>query len=303
LSFSEVTGRGKLHSPAHVPTPVQNVNIFLGRVIILNTNALPQKTKCRKNKNNIYLGASMITQQIILPNASLSDFVESFWMLQNLSEREHQIIVLPDGRFDIIFMSVDDNFSATLKGLDTEPQQTAIPPNATLFAVSFKLLAIEYLLDVDVHLLLNEGLRLPDGYWEIQTHDLENFDAFYSKASAKLKTFVKPDIDDRKRELFNLIYKSNGTLTVQELSDKVFWSSRQINRYFNQTFGIPLKAYCNIFRFKSSLEHIKKGNLFPELNFADQNHFIREVKKMSGVTPKELSRNHNDRFILLSALG
>jgi AraC-like DNA-binding protein len=92
-------------------------------------------------------------------------------------------------------------------------------------------------------------------------------------------------------------------LSVKELSEKVFWSSRQINRYFQQTFGISLKAYCNIFRFKSSLNHIKKGKLFPELNYADQNHFIREVKKMSGVTPKELSKNQNDRFILLSAIS
>ena len=83
----------------------------------------------------------------------------------------------------------------------------------------------------------------------------------------------------------------------------MFWSSRQINRYFNRIFGISLKAYCNIFRFKSSLNDIKNGELFPTLNFADQTHFIKEVKKMSGVTPKELSKNENDRFILLSSMS
>jgi AraC-like DNA-binding protein len=91
-------------------------------------------------------------------------------------------------------------------------------------------------------------------------------------------------------------------MSIKELSEKVFWSSRQINRYFNQQFGLSLKAFCNILRFRASLEHIAHGKLFPELNFTDQNHFIKEIKRFSGVVPKELSKNKNDRFVLLSVL-
>jgi AraC-like DNA-binding protein len=92
-------------------------------------------------------------------------------------------------------------------------------------------------------------------------------------------------------------------MSVQELSEKVYWSARQINRYFNLQFGVSLKVFCNILRFRMSLEHIAHGQLFPELNFTDQNHFIKEVKKFSGAVPKELFKNQNDRFILLSALS
>jgi len=244
-----------------------------------------------------------IEWKIIKPQNELNDFVESFWMLTNHTDKEHQIVILPDGRFDIIFLLSDkEGFQTTLKGLDTEPEKTTIPANTIFFAVSFKLLAIEYLLEVKVHSLLNKGINLPKNFWEITPNELTDFSAFYEKVSAKMISLIKLTIDNRKRKLFDFIYASNGTLTVKELSEKVFWSNRQINRYFNQTFGISLKAYCNIFRFKSSLYHIKNGKLFPELNFADQNHFIREVKKMSGVTPKELSKNKNDRFILLSAI-
>ena len=250
----------------------------------------------------------MLTNNIewktIKPPNELNDFVESFWMLANRTDKKHQIVILPDGRFDIIFTSLDKGgFQATLKGLDSEPGQTTIPANTIFFAVSFKLLAIEYLLDEKVHWLLNKGVRLPPGFWEITKNDLSDFNAFCEKISTKISERIKPNIDNRKQHLFDLIYKSSGTLTVKELSEKVFWSSRQINRYFNQTFGIPLKTYCNIFRFRSSLNHIKKGKLFPELNFTDQTHFIKEIKRMSGVTPKELSKNQNDRFILLSTLS
>ncbi len=76
----------------------------------------------------------------------------------------------------------------------------------------------------------------------------------------------------------------------------------QINRYFNQQFGISLKTYCNILRFGASFKHISEGKLFPEQNLADQNHFIKEIKKFAGVTPKVLSKNKDDRFVNISAI-
>jgi len=204
---------------------------------------------------------------------------------------------------DIIFsLSTKNIFHGTLKGLDTEPAPTTLLAHTHLFAVSFKLLAIDYLIDFKIPSIINEGVPLPAGFWNITSDDLADFSAFCEKVSAKLISLIKQNIDDRKRNLFDLIYSSNGTLTIRELSEKVCWSSRQITRYFNQTFGISLKAYCTIFRFRSSLQHIKNGQLYPDLNFTDQAHFIKEVKRMSGVTPKELSKNQNDRFILLSTL-
>ena len=246
---------------------------------------------------------SGIEYKIANPTPQLYNFVESFWMLENTSDEVHETVGLPDGRFDIIFSSSPtESFNVMLMGLGTEPMQQTIPPKIIMFAVSFKLLAIEYLLDIKAASILNTAYALPTGFWEIKQSDLNNFENFCAKISGKMLSLIKPDIDSRKQKLFDLIYSSYDSLSVKELSETVFWSSRQINRYFNEQFGISLKAYCNILRFKKSLHHIKKGTLFPELNFTDQNHFIKEVKKFSGVVPKELFKNQNDRFILLSSL-
>ncbi|WP_447643099.1 MULTISPECIES: DUF6597 domain-containing transcriptional factor [Chitinophagaceae] len=37
------------------------------------------------------------------PDKPLDGFVESFWLLCNQSERNKEIIVLPDGRIDLTF--------------------------------------------------------------------------------------------------------------------------------------------------------------------------------------------------------
>jgi len=241
--------------------------------------------------------------KIAKPALFLSDFVESFWMVANLSEGDKPIVILPDGRFDIIFsFSPQEPYHATLTGLGTQPEQNFLPAKIVMFAVSFKLLAIEYLLDFPIADLLDSATRLPDDFWGITARDLDDFDSFCKKISAKMKGLIKSKFDSRKQKLFELIYSSQGSLSVKELSEQVYWSSRQINRYFNQQFGISLKAYCNILRFRASLQQIKEGKLFPEQNFTDQAHFIKEIKKYSGVIPKELRKNKNDRFILFSTL-
>jgi AraC-like DNA-binding protein len=244
-----------------------------------------------------------IEYKIIEADSSISDFVERFWMLTNHSDTEKEIVVIPDGRIDIFFSYSDkEPFHTTLMGLESEPTQTILPAKTVIFAVNLKLLAIEYLLNTSISNILNGIHHLPTDFWEITKEELNDFDSLCIKITKKIKTRIPREIDNRKQNLFNLIYSSNGSLTVTELSEKVVWSSRQINRYFNQMFGLSLKAYCNILRFRASVHHIKEGILFPEQNFTDQAHFIKEVKKLSGVTPKELFRNKNDRFLQFSTL-
>lgn len=241
--------------------------------------------------------------KFIKPDKSLGDVVESFGMFHNASDQPKEVVLVPDGRIDLFFWRTAlEPFQVILIGLETLPDQTSIPPQTLTFAIGFRPLAMEYILSTSIADIINSAKYLPKDFWNFSEDDLKDFDSFHKKASQKVKELLPPELDERKRKLFELIYSSKGELSVTELSEKVSWSSRQINRYFNQQFGLSLKAYCNILRFRASLDHIAKGKLVPELNFADQNHFIKQVKKFSGVPPKELFKNKNDRFVLLSVL-
>jgi AraC-like DNA-binding protein len=237
--------------------------------------------------------------KIALPNPELSEFVGGFWMLVNNSDKDKELAVLPDGRVDVLFSYSDkEPFNAMLMDLDRQSSQTLFASRTTIFAVSFKLLAIEYILETSVANQQNYPLVLSSNFWNINIDDLNDFDHFVKKISGKILDILKgKKIDDKKRKLFENIYTTDGSMTVKELSEKSFWSSRQINRYFNQYIGISLKEYCNILRFKASWPQIKEGKFFPEQNFADQAHFIKTVKKHSGLTPKGLNKNENDRFV------
>lgn len=234
---------------------------------------------------------------LIKPDAALADFVYCFSSLRNLSDFKEGVII-PNGKIDLLFAKTADNsFHIMLMGLETKPKP--MPQNAieAFFAISFNPLALEYIFKESIADFVNSGKELPNNFWDFAITDLNDFEAFSNKATQKIQSLLPNEIDPRKQKLFQLIFATDGEMSIRELSEKVSWSERQINRYFNQQLGISLKTYCSILRFQASLHHIKDGKLAPQLNFTDQSHFIKEIKKLSGVSPKELFKNQNDRFL------
>ncbi|MEO6327642.1 MAG: AraC family transcriptional regulator [Ginsengibacter sp.] len=244
-----------------------------------------------------------IDYNIIKPEESLRDYIKFFWRLNNSGNSDKKVVILPDGYFDIIFFSLNnDPTKALLVGLATEPSEYVIPAKSESFAISFKLPAAEYILHTRLQDLLNQQKYLPAGFWNIKLEQSSDFAGLAERITSIVKELITNNIDNWKQKLFETVYYTEGLATVKQISGEVHWSSRQINRYFNKWFGITLKAYCNILRYRASFKNLREGKLFPEEHFADQAHFIKEIRKYSGVTPKELAKNENDRFIQLSTL-
>jgi AraC-like DNA-binding protein len=235
------------------------------------------------------------------PDNEIADFVSTYWTIEN-STNKNNITLIPDAFFELILSKdADKDFEIWLVGLGTTFEDNKEMPATKMFGISFKLIASEYIFGEPIADIENAAKKLPQNFWDFSESDLNDINQLVEKANKKIKQLIPTGIDIRKKRLFELLYQSKGTISVSKLAGNSFWSSRQINRYFNQQFGISLKSYCNFLRFRNSYEHLKAGKLFPEQNFSDQAHFIREVKKLSGVSPKELSKNENDRFIQFSA--
>jgi len=237
----------------------------------------------------------------IKPDGFLANFVQCFWYYETTNTETHHTI-LPDGYFDLIGEFENDVLEALeLTGIWTQPKNIVIPKNVKFFAIRFKLLAVEYLFQKELKSILDTSINLPFDFWNFDSYKSDEFDRFASEISAKLEASLKHlnQIDNRKLKLFEIVYQQK-VKTVSELSNHIFWNSRQINRYFSSQFGIPLKEFLKIVRCNASYDEISNGNISPQTDFFDQAHFIKEIKKYTGVTPKELSKNKNDRFLQLS---
>jgi AraC-like DNA-binding protein len=235
----------------------------------------------------------------------LTDFVKRFWKFSNPTTEKQHYTILPDGYFDLVVKITNNTIeSISLFGLCTKELEVVIPENTTVFGVCFKPLATEYILKQNIVDTLNTYKDLESNFWNISNIPFDNFQKWTEAITTQMYSELKNGklIDERKQNVFNFLFQSNGSLTIQELSSKVFWNSRQINRYFNERFGLSLKAYSNILRCFASYTQIREGDLFPNADFYDQSHFIKEIKKHTGVNPTELHKNKNDRFLQFSTL-
>jgi AraC-like DNA-binding protein len=242
----------------------------------------------------------------INPKEPLSDYIKSFWKFENPSEKDYFSTILPDGCCDILFILNKNQLQRiSLTGIWTKPVDVINPPDISIIGIRFKPLGIEYIVQQNVSEILNKKRILSNDFWNSDQLNLFDFNGFVDKQTIKMNALLGSGkgVDPRKIDLFNLIFQSNGAIAVEELSDKVNWSRRQINRYFNEKFGISLKAYCNIIKVYESFKDIKKGKLYTYLNYYDQSHFIKEIKKHTGANPKDLKNNQNDRFLQLFTMN
>ncbi|MBE7177258.1 MAG: AraC family transcriptional regulator [Mucilaginibacter polytrichastri] len=245
-------------------------------------------------------GAFQYTRQ--LPAPELAGFVESYWELRYHGDEEKPVILLPDGRIDLSFTRREP-YRLALHGLESRASRAVIPPHTAMMVISFYPTALDLLFAAYLPLRPDSVQVLPADHPLLAPGGANTFADFCIRADTLLpKLLAGSDPDPRKLKLFRQLYASNGAVSVAEASDHAGWSSRQINRWFRSRLGMPLKTYIDILRFRASFGHIREGRLFPEQDFADQSHFIREVRRFAGVSPKALQKNENDRFIQFSTL-
>ena len=238
------------------------------------------------------------------PPESLHFLIESIWMVRNHSEKSVEGIILPDGKIDL-FLYLDHrlNFEIFISGICNEPIVKHPFPKSIMFAVSFYPIAAEFIFKRSFADFQNKKNIKEPGYMGFYMEDMNDFEAFYQKACNTIRLMLTEQIDNRKIKLFDLIVRSKGQLKVGLIAAELGWSSREINRYFRKWFGISLKSYIDIIKFCNSFKEIKSGNFYPDLDYSDQSHFIRAVKKFSGSKPTVLRKNDNDRFIQLTTIS
>lgn len=89
----------------------------------------------------------------------------------------------------------------------------------------------------------------------------------------------------------------HGPLSLAELAATAGIHPVHLSRAFRQCRGITVAAYIRRLRFESSLHQLSTSErplteIALAAGFADQSHFSRTFKKMTGLTPKE----YRDRF-------
>lgn len=88
------------------------------------------------------------------------------------------------------------------------------------------------------------------------------------------------------------IIKSRGNLNIADLSNDCGYSTRYMVKIFEKYVGLSPKLFSRIMRFQYVVQALEV-NEYPhildhiyELGYCDQNHFIKDFKQFSRLTPK-----------------
>lgn len=102
------------------------------------------------------------------------------------------------------------------------------------------------------------------------------------------------------QESLRLIHRNIRSVKVMHLLKKLEISERQFERRFRKTIGLSPYFYIRVIRFQEALNLMQSkkfrrlSDIAFALNFADQSHFIKDIKEFSGLTPKTLSQKVGD---------
>lgn len=95
------------------------------------------------------------------------------------------------------------------------------------------------------------------------------------------------------------IRKTGKTLSLPEVSAYSHLSYRQIERHFQRIAGTSMRSVAQMMRFEifRNMVNTSPGTQLTEIaletGFYDQPQFIRKIKKITGLTPREFVRSEN----------
>ena len=101
--------------------------------------------------------------------------------------------------------------------------------------------------------------------------------------------------------IIGMMDKTNGMIRVSQLCEIYNITPRSLERHFMEEFGLPAKEMLQIFRINKAIRVLAEK---PNANLAglsylsgyfDQSHFIRDIKKITGISPGQLQETDTDR--------
>lgn len=259
------------------------------------------------------------------PSRSLNAFVQAYWTgdFNRNSESGFSQSVVPNGCIELIIHLSDDHCALSKHDAwDLSPEFTLIGLFTTSYEVRFgtrvKVFGIRFYPD-GIHNIFG----IPPGHFLGSYEDcravfgrqlgdycsrLRDTRSLEEKI-ALTETFLTDNLRRHQKQFdytglaAGIIRRHQGLLALEALKERVPISQRQLQREFKIRYGLSPKAYTRLARLNAIQLYMQQTSVpdYSDLayshGFADQSHFIREFKLLTGNNPGAFARER-EKFIV-----
>ncbi len=245
------------------------------------------------------------------PQGDLERFIECFWVIESGDKTVVKQKIIPDGFPEVIF-HYGDKYRININK-KWEVQEKALVAGqikkhfflentgaSGVFGIKFKPAALTHLFDISMSELADKVIPLNS----LKLYGLQSLQKDIQASSghtamvASAKKYLLDIIPGIKKynavidKAIDLIFKSNGTMSVTDMCKELFITERQLQRLFKQYIGLSPKLYSRIIRFNYIFELMKEGktswlDITYHSGYFDQSHFIRDFKSFTGEDPSD----------------
>lgn len=235
------------------------------------------------------------------PHISLQPYIFHYWEMKTRGrlEKKFDHRVVPNGCIDIYFESGSPH-QAFVTGVSNRHSSVSLSREFHYIGICFVPTVAPQLFklngsDLQNHheLLENVAPSLANYIGSVFTPGLsqENIKALLDKHFIREISRLNVKCDSRVLHALHNIFVTNGRLRVESDLD-VGMSIRQLRRVFDTYIGDSPKSFARTVRFQKCLQATvldpTTAKVFYDFGYYDQVHYIKDFKKLYGLTPTEV---------------
>lgn len=246
-----------------------------------------------------------LVYQELYPEMRLQKYIYCYWQFKTSKPltKGFDHIIVADGCIDIFF-ELGGQQDSFVMGFCEKFTEFSLSQSFNYVGVRFLPTMFSQIFKINAKEITNTFENLADVVPSTSSfikehiapqHNLSEIKDMFDKYFLKLINESKFDWDRRIYESVEIILKNYGVVDIQkDLNTGI--SQRQLRRLFEFYIGDTPKAFSQVVRFqniikaKASNQNPKQNKQFFDLGYYDQSHFIKEFKKLHGVTPNKAFR-------------
>jgi len=257
---------------------------------------IQEKVLIKTNQPYLVFATEKFKQRVIATYG-----ISHFYSYKPTNNVHSDIQLIPDGCSNIIFAYNANNMEAFVLGSVRKREPISLDPNREYFGIRFQPGENPCFAKESVKLFVNGITKLKDfsqmnslysGMDQIQSFNerINTFLQIYNKSFSSENETKQHNLF---RQIYILIVKTKGIITISELEKRIGYSARYINLLFTEKLGISAKQFSRIIKFQNAVDLINKGyidnlcNLAEKFEYYDQSHFIHDFKNFTNKTPSE----------------